>query len=397
MNKWSEGLPQDVFDRILNLCSFLDSVRVGFVCKSWHRVSKRNTSRRPQLPWLMMPSNPNCKSEEEEEGEEEDLSVFSLSNNTFYYDIKIPQIRGKSCCGSFSNSGGWLMSIDRNLEVQLFHPWRRIHLNLPRFSISNASDISPDCHSEVSKPTIIKAAMSDDAAVVAVINSSRNFAFCRTGEDMIWTLIAVAHRGYRDIIYYKGQFYTVRWDGAVGVLNINTTKPYVETLTGGVKFIPRKPTPLQSEMRAIIHHRTYLVPDLASESLFIVRRLAQVDFDGGATYIYTTYDFQVYELELQQQGEGKSVEVESLGDRVMFLGLNSSMLVMASQFSGLQGNCIYFTHDWGPQNLYEYKLPSANADMGIFNMEDRTIPPLFPNRAHPSFSPPIWITPPPLV
>ncbi|RWR84142.1 F-box protein SKIP23-like protein [Cinnamomum micranthum f. kanehirae] len=335
MNKWSEGLPQDVFDRILNLCSFLDSIRVGFVCKSWHRISNLNMIRRPQLPWLMMPSNPNCKSEEEGEGEEEEegLCVFSLSNNTFYYDIKIPHIRGKSCYGSFSNSGGWLMSIDRNLEVQLFHPWRRIYLNLPRFSISNVFDISPDFDSELSKPTIIKAAMSDDATVVAVISSSRNFAFCRTGEDMIWTLIDVSHQVYRDIIYYKGQFYSVRWDGAIAVLNINTTNPYVETLTGGVNFISRKPTPLQSEMRTIIHHRTYLVPDLESESLFIVRRLAQVDFDGGATYIYTTYDFQVHELELQG-GEGrKSVEVESLGDRVMFLGLNSSMLVMASQFS----------------------------------------------------------------
>ncbi|RWR84143.1 hypothetical protein CKAN_01293200 [Cinnamomum micranthum f. kanehirae] len=117
MDKWSEGLPEDVFDHILNLCSLRDSIRVGLVRKSWHRVSKLNISKRPQLPWLMMPSNPNCRSAEEEG--EEGRCLYSLSDDTIYYGIKIPHVRGKKCCASFSNSGGWLMTIDENLENKL--------------------------------------------------------------------------------------------------------------------------------------------------------------------------------------------------------------------------------------------------------------------------------------
>ncbi|XXG70799.1 hypothetical protein AAC387_Pa07g0199 [Persea americana] len=82
---------------------------MGSVCKSWlsPSVFKWNTSRRPpQLPWLMMPSNPNCKSAEEEGPE--GRCCFSLSDHTIY-TIKVPEISGRLCCASFNN--GWLMTI----------------------------------------------------------------------------------------------------------------------------------------------------------------------------------------------------------------------------------------------------------------------------------------------
>lgn len=63
------------------------------------------------------------------------------------------------------------------------------------------------------------------------------------------------------------------------------------------------------------------------------------------------------------------------------------MLVMARQFSGLKGNCMYFTDD----RLKYTSFGNERTDMGIFDMEDETIQPLFQDRAHPLFSPPIWI------
>ena len=68
------------------------------------------------------------------------------------------------------------------------------------------------------------------------------------------------------------------------------------------------------------------------------------------------------------------VRVKSFGDRVKFLGMNSSI---GGQFPGLKGNCIYFTDDYFSQIIFD-SLPIGRADNGVFNMEDRTISPLFP-------------------
>ena len=123
-----------------------------------------------------------------------------------------------------------------------------------------------------------------------------------------------------------------------------------------------------------------------------MKRIRTVNFVHGMNVI-STCDFQVYELGVEETtGTYKKtlVEVENLGDRVIFLGLNSSMIVMASQFPKFKGNCIYFKHGWVPPI---FQLSSASADMGIFNMEDRKFLPLFPNRAHPYFSLSTWIRP----
>ena len=71
--------------------------------------------------------------------------------------------------------------------------------------------------------------------------------------------------------------------------------------------------------------------------------------------------------------------VECLGDRVMFLGMNSSMLVKAIQFPD---------DILGPN-----RLPVERKDMGVFNLEDKTIKPLLSKKIHPLFSNPIWIMP----
>ncbi|XXG65636.1 hypothetical protein AAC387_Pa05g3286 [Persea americana] len=111
-----------------------------------------------------------------------------------------------------------------------------------------------------------------------------------------------------------------------------------------------------------------------------------------AILVDQTVGFEVYEKLLEESTEKKTVVLESIGDMAMFLGMNSSMLIMAGQFPGLEENCIYFTDDLcGPH--YLNRLPNGCTDMGIFNLEDKTIRPLFLKRFHPPFSPPTWITP----
>eukprot|EP00268_Persea_americana_P047590 TRINITY_DN4972_c0_g2_i6.p3 TRINITY_DN4972_c0_g2~~TRINITY_DN4972_c0_g2_i6.p3 ORF type:complete len:122 (-),score=18.22 TRINITY_DN4972_c0_g2_i6:1009-1374(-) len=97
MDKRLEELDEDVLYWILNYCSLHDYIRMGAVCKSWLSISKWSIgSHPPQLPWLMMLSNPDSTSVEE------DRCFFSLSDSTIYDAIKFPEICGKRCCGSFS-------------------------------------------------------------------------------------------------------------------------------------------------------------------------------------------------------------------------------------------------------------------------------------------------------
>lgn len=94
MDKRLEELDEDVLYWILSYCSLLDYNRMGAVCKSWLSISKWSiSSLPPQLPWLMMLSNPGLTSVEEER------CFFSLSDSTIYDAIKFPEICGKRCCG----------------------------------------------------------------------------------------------------------------------------------------------------------------------------------------------------------------------------------------------------------------------------------------------------------
>ncbi|KAF4382285.1 hypothetical protein G4B88_011614 [Cannabis sativa] len=56
------------------------------------------------------------------------------------------------------------------------------------------------------------------------------------------------------------------------------------------------------------------------------------------------YKGKVLKLDLDGDRGGKWIEKKSLGDIALFIGDNSSIAVLASEFN-IQPNCIYFTHD----------------------------------------------------
>ncbi|XXG70795.1 hypothetical protein AAC387_Pa07g0195 [Persea americana] len=109
--------------------------------------------------------------------------------------------------------------------------------------------------------------MSDDAAVVGIINARFQFAFSRTGKDKVWNSVDRLHRAFDDIIYHKGWFYCIgpSSDIVVAIYINNDNTAYTQTIrvTRGVIY---------KEGRGDFRHRTYLVADSASESLFIVKR-----------------------------------------------------------------------------------------------------------------------------
>lgn len=166
----------------------------------------------------------------------------------------------------------------------------------------------------------------------------------------------------------------------------------------------------------------YLVPDIFTDSMFmIVREVEQMDvvtdsMFGDAEHMdleddeedpnppcprprqpHRTVHFDIYKTPL---GEGapneelnKWMKVESLGDRLVFLGYNSSMMIIASEFPGFKGNLIYFA-DTCVDNYF--RSPHGCCDNGVFNVEDNTVvEQLFADRFHPTSAPPLWIATPP--
>ncbi|KAJ8629400.1 hypothetical protein MRB53_022723 [Persea americana] len=136
-------------------------------------------------------------------------------------------------------------------------------------------------------------------------------------------------------------------------------------------------------MDDVIYHK-----DILTDRMFVIPRV--VERLSGR---HETRHFEVFYFSLEEWTRDKTfkklTKVESLGNRV---GHSSSKIVIASQFPGLKGNCIYFT-----DNLMQgyYQSSDGCCGSGVFNLEDGTIEELFTDRFHPMMSPPIWIATPP--
>lgn len=112
------------------------------------------------------------------------------------------------------------------------------------------------------------------------------------------------------------------------------------------------------------------------------------------------------------------VELDSLGDDMLFLGLNCSMAFSAASYPGCKGNCIYFTDDGGrhtvlaretaygdPQELRDEEMDEeerrllhqsiGSYDIGIFDMRTKSIYRCEEMKGRCFPIPPVWIVPNP--
>ncbi|PON71134.1 hypothetical protein PanWU01x14_075730 [Parasponia andersonii] len=143
-----------------------------------------------------------------------------------------------------------------------------------------------------------------------IFGFEHELAFIKLGEDT-WTKTNPYCGPFEDILHYKNQFYAINWQGALIFLDVTKSKDST---------------------------RKIVVSETCSEFL---------------NWILT-------------KKRESGVEIESLGDVALFLGDNSSISVLVSNFVGCQPNCIYFTHDEDaklvPENPYD-------SDLGVYEVE----------------------------
>ncbi|KAL5764259.1 hypothetical protein ACOSQ2_016853 [Xanthoceras sorbifolium] len=164
--------------------------------------------------------------------------------------------------------------------------------------------------------------------------------------DETWTATNSWCGRYQDVTYYKGQFYAVNTRGRV------------------MACIIRGDNPSEAEQVA----KLLSSPNRTRED-----------------FTYITLGFKVFKVDLS---DNTWSNIKDLGDRVPFLGFNSSFSC-AAHLSNSKPNSIYFTHD--SDELYSAE--GGGKDMGIYSLLDGSITPHFSGDSLHPINPPIWVEP----
>jgi hypothetical protein len=216
-------------------------------------------------------------------------------------------------------------------------------------------------------------------------------AFIKAGQKF-WTYVNVDYYGFTDISFYKGLVYAVgRWNNIVS-FDISNTKDSFDH----EKVIPNV---LSTEGDSYAH-RAYLVESLEGDLLLVRKFIGFPDDDNPDEERNLpssgTKEFEVYKLELDLQS-GKliqMIQIDSLGDNVLFVGDSDSVSMSASYFANyLQKDSIYYTDDFYDEAPHPY--PTGPFDMKIFNVKDESFREHYPFKSWQKRSPPsVWVIPP---
>ncbi|KAF1865315.1 hypothetical protein Lal_00004689 [Lupinus albus] len=393
--EWVE-LPFEILESISKLFSFYtDYLRLRAVCHSWRSSLPKNPLHLPtQLPCLMLSPR----------------AFFHLPNHKTHL-LNLPEpSNGIRYCGS---SHGWLVILDETPNVRLLNPVTRETLHLPElntfpdvvsFSYSNigreylVTNPHGGVHalnlSEMRNCYVKKIVLSsspclqsgDDFAAFAIVGKGQhNLGFCKKGNDCWGFVMSDELYCWEDVVYQNGLFYAVTKEGTIAVCDIyGYGPPQVTVIQTTAPF----------EFCGDIYYVVFSGVDM-----LLVARILEQEFDnnddGGDEYnlVYRTVGFDVFKM---NWSEMKWEKIESLGDRVLFLGGNSSLCLIASDFVGCLKDCIYFTDDYSDSN---YDDACGKHDVGVFSLWDQSIEllPCYPRNSYSrlGWPLPIWVSPNP--
>ncbi|KAF9624208.1 hypothetical protein IFM89_008146 [Coptis chinensis] len=188
---------------------------------------------------------------------------------------------------------------------------------------------------------------------------------------------------FADIIFYEGMLYGLSKMYTLVRFNLENQKPLVAH-----KMRNMIPTFSLTPNRCT-NPRSYLVESCGE--LLVVYRIRHCFMDMN-TLKFVTTKFLVFKLD--KYGDAPNwVEVDNLGDQMIFLGRKSAISISAKGVPGFRGNCIYFTDD-GFEFFRRSNCRLTCLDNGVFYLEDGHIDSFFPLDSSHSFeSQPVWISP----
>lgn len=207
---------------------------------------------------------------------------------------------------------------------------------------------------------------------LAILNQTGDLAFCRNGDES-WTFIDGARSYSEDVVYLEGLFFAVNKYGGVAVCDVRGVSPSVSFM--------ETPRQMGADMQYLVN---------SGDDLLLVSRYLDLDnVDDESNVVYRTVGFDVFKMDWSGPRWEK---VKDLGDRMLFIGLNSSSSLSASDFPECFGNSIYFTDDYSEFN---FERAVGEHDSGIFRLCDETIQGRWNSHCHVHWPPPLWVTPNP--
>ncbi|EOY24683.1 Uncharacterized protein TCM_016223 [Theobroma cacao] len=372
MADWSE-LPGDLLVLIAKkLVSVEEFLAFGVVCTSWRSAADKSNFEpsQQQPPWLMLSKRKHKRFRE----------FFSLTTHKIY-KFSIPDDIGKKCLAS----QGWLFAIGKTFDINLIHPLSGARVPLPQMHTLKGLNCLFDSPASLCFHFIYKAILStnnnpNELRVAIIYGGSLNrVAVCKVGDETWKTVEAYPSCACNDLVYYEGRFYGIDILARVWVFDHEVLNAQV------ISIVPREFLPNYGDTREPWQYfeRFYMVE--SAGSLLVVSREGKA---CGHDYGHGTMAFRVFEVDVEK---GMWKWVNSLGNRALFLGRNSSFSIQVTSRSGCKADCIYFTDDCF--SSYSGSQKADGKDQGIYNMRDGSFEQHFTGESYDSDNPPIWIEP----
>ncbi|XP_062197562.1 uncharacterized protein LOC133900432 [Phragmites australis] len=401
-NSESPELPEDILMDIFALLEIPDLVRVGSVCSSWRAayisLHSFGRYRRPQTPCLLYTSQADGDNV---------ACLYSLSEKRVYkLTLPEPPIRSRYIIGS---SQGWVVTADERSELHLVNPITGEQIALP--SVTTIEQVKPiyddagviqqyellQYYGEevIGDPSIhaldnlrdklyTKAFVFSDSStgsyiVVLIHNPIYQLSFARAG-DSKWTWLP-PNAEYDDCIYMDGLLYALT--SMCGIDAFDLTGP----------TIVRKV--VMDDTKYYIYEHLYMAQAPSGDVLLVSREqdVAVGDDEGEdaperdiSEIIMETRKIMLYKVDIAAK---ELVEINSILDHVLFLGLSQSHCLSAEEYPQLKSNHVYLT-----DNERGIAFRKSNCrDMCVFNLESNSIEEIVSPESWCSWPAPIWITP----
>ncbi|GAB2302860.1 hypothetical protein Dimus_036854 [Dionaea muscipula] len=382
MANWSE-LNVDILTSVLErLTNLSDHVRVSGVCSSWRSIAKeyRRKLTHQVHPGLMIPG-PSA-------GSRTFLPLPETFSGQQPPSLCVPQ--DLKCIGSHQ---GWLALLDETfLNMYLLNPFTGKKRNLPSLAFIRTSYLH--------RWNVDKAVMSSSPCefncIILIFYGESGLAYCRLSEDNIssWTNVDRGYidddhglYGFSDALYFKERFYLVDHHGTIFTLNLDGSSRVV--------FLEK----LELQPRGTIYKNKFYLVDVDGELYRVLREFyvgenlyygddsdsdEEEEKSGGG--MFSTRGFQLCKLDRRNK---KWIIVRDLctNHHALFLGFNNSLCL-----SQKGNNRICFTDD---RISEPFCVMWQGFDMGVFDLEDRTIKPLYSSASIRCIKdqPAIWIVP----
>ncbi|PIA43773.1 hypothetical protein AQUCO_01800078v1 [Aquilegia coerulea] len=368
------GLPVGLVHDISKRLPVLSALSMAAACKSWSYVITDlvpNYHKRG-LPWILLSGQNDTKVR----------TCFSVLENRVM-ELNIPEAFGKCCWGSIQD---WLLiaeTIHGELYSFFFNPFSRIKFHLPKVG-------------SLYFKMLLSASPTDPNCVFVLLCKKGTHFVCWTPGVHIWRQEYLGLDAFDDAVFCNGCFYFVNYEYNIRIVDAQTMVSAMKKDLHAKRFtdlrlhfsfyqvaIPERPPRCRL--------RRYLV-ESCGEVLLVCRIFGHRDGK-----ILNTRRFEVFKLDACKM---VWVKLESLGDRVLFIGKTDSRSLSAKELGINIANCIFFLsdemgslHRWTNEWDASRRCSSVD-DWGVFSLGSNSFIPDSCYRMDTDLLPPIWITAP---